>query len=104
MDENSYDGFMKNYYVYIMASISGTLYIGVTNNIRRRVDQHKKHLAPGFTDEYNVDRLLYFESFGDAYSAIQREKQIKGWRREKKVNLIDSLNSNWDDLSDGWYD
>jgi len=95
---------MKSYYVYIVASISGTLYVGVTNNIRKRVDQHKKHLVPGFTDKYNVDRLLYVETLGDAHSAIRREKQIKAWRREKKVKLIDSLNPDWDDLSDGWYD
>ncbi|MBN2136739.1 MAG: GIY-YIG nuclease family protein [Sedimentisphaerales bacterium] len=95
---------MKNYHVYIMVSISGTLYIGVTNNIRKRIDQHKKHLVPGFTDKYSIDRLLYVEVFGDALSAIRREKQIKAWRREKKVKLIDSLNPGWNDLSEEWYD
>lgn len=95
---------MKNYYVYIMASISGTLYIGVTSNIKKRVYEHKNHLIPGFTDKYSIDRLLYFETIGDASSAIKREKQIKTWRREKKINLIDSLNPQWNDLSGDWYD
>ena len=95
---------MKTYYVYIMASKSGTLYTGVTSNIERRVYQHKNHLLPGFTDKYNVDRLLYVETSGDALSAIRREKQIKAWRREKKVRLIDSENPAWEDLSADWYD
>ena len=95
---------MKNYYVYIMASNSGTLYIGVTSNIKKRVYEHKEHLIPGFTDKYNIDRLLYFEVIGDPDSAINREKQIKRWKREKKVTLIDSLNPEWNDLSQDWYD
>ncbi len=86
-----------------MASKSGTLYIGVTNNIRKRVYEHKNHLIPGFTDKYNIDRLLYVETMTDSISAIKREKQIKAWRREKKVELIDSLNPEWDDLSRDWY-
>jgi len=95
---------MKTYYVYIMASNSGTLYIGVTSNIKKRVYEHKNHLIPGFTDKYNIDRLLYFEKIGDPASAINREKQIKAWRREKKTKLIDSMNPEWDDLSQDWYD
>lgn len=87
-----------------MASRSGTLYVGMTNNIKRRVYQHKKHLIPGFTDKYNVDRLLYVETTSDANSAIGREKQIKKWRREKKIALVDSQNPDWKDLSDGWYE
>jgi putative endonuclease len=87
-----------------MASRSGTLYVGLTSNIKRRVDQHKKHSVPGFSDKYSVERLLYFETLGDPVSAIRREKQIKAWRREKKVKLIDSLNPNWDDISKGWYE
>jgi putative endonuclease len=87
-----------------MASESGTLYVGLTSNIKRRVDQHKKHSVPGFSDKYNVERLLYFETLGDPVSAIWREKQIKAWRREKKVKLIDSLNPNWNDISKGWYE
>lgn len=87
-----------------MASKSGTLYVGITNNIKKRVYEHKNHLIPGFTDKYNVDRLLYFEVIREAFSAVKREKQIKAWRREKKVKLIDSLNPEWNDLSEGWYE
>jgi putative endonuclease len=95
---------VKNYYVYILSSNSGTLYVGITRNIRKRVHEHKSHLVPGFTDKYDVDRLLYFETIGDAISGIKREKQIKKWRRQKKVALIDSVNPEWKDLSQGWYD
>ena len=95
---------MKTFYFYIMASESGTLYIGVTSNIKKRVWEHKNHLVPGFTDKYMIEKLLYFETIGDAISAINREKQIKKWRRQKKVKLIDSENPNWSDLSQDWYD
>ena len=87
-----------------MVSKSGTLYVGMTNNIKRRVFEHKNHLVPGFTDKYSIDRLLYFETFTNPSSAINREKQIKAWRREKKVKLIDSQNPAWNDSSEGWYD
>jgi len=87
-----------------MASKSGTIYVGMTNNIKKRVYEHKNHLVPGFTDKYDIVRLLYFEKIGDSASAINREKQIKAWRREKKVTLIDSLNPEWIDLSKDWYD
>lgn len=87
-----------------MGSSTGTLYTGITNNLTRRVFEHKNHIVAGFTDRYNIDRLLYFETFHDAASAINREKQIKKWRREKKVKLIDSVNPKWKDLSKGWYD
>ena len=95
---------MKTNYLYIMASKAGTLYVGFTSDIKRRVYEHKKHIIPGFTDKYHVDRLLYVETFGNAVSGIRREKQIKAWRREKKVWLIDSANPKWHDLSAGWYD
>jgi len=95
---------MKTYYIYIMASKTGTLYVGLTNNIKRRVYQHKQHKVPGFTDKYDIDRLLYFETLGDSLSAIRREKQIKAWRREKKIQLIDSQNPGWNDLSEDWYE
>lgn len=95
---------MKTFYVYIMASKTGTLYVGFTNNITQRVYQHKQHLVPGFTAKYNVDRLLYCESFNDAFSAIGREKQLKKWSRQKKINLIDSENPQWNDLSKDWYE
>ena len=94
----------KQYYVYITGSKSGTLYIGMTNNIKERIYKHKKHLVGGFTDKYNVDRLLYFETSCDPLSAIRREKQLKRWRREKKVALVDSENPGWKDLSEGWYE
>ena len=94
---------MRGYFVYIMASVSGTLYIGMSNDIKRRVWEHKQHLIKGFTDDYDIDRLLYFESFEDVSEAIEREKQLKGWKREKKIGLIDSLNCKWEDLAEGWY-
>lgn len=95
---------MKVFYVYIMGSKTGTLYVGVTSNIERRVYEHKNHLLPGFTDKYNVDQLLYYEETNNPISAISREKQIKAWRREKKVKLIDSMNVAWNDLSEDWYE
>ena len=95
---------MSNYYVYIVSSSTGTLYVGMTNNIRRRVYEHKNKLLAGFSKKYNIDCLLYFETFSDPNSAIAREKQIKNWRREKKVKLIDANNKDWTDLSSDWYD
>ena len=94
---------MKTYYVYIMASASRTLYTGVTNNLERRVLQHREKLQEGFTALYNINRLVYFEVFGDVRAAINREKQIKGWTRRKKIALIESVNRDWKNLSDGWY-
>jgi putative endonuclease len=93
---------MKQYYVYIMTSPSGTLYTGTTNNLKRRVYEHKHKVIEGFTQKYNVTRLVYFEETGDVSAATAREKQIKGWRRSKKIALIKSLNPKWQDLSDGW--
>jgi len=87
-----------------MGSKSGTLYVGVTSNLKKRVYEHKNHLIPGFTDKYGINRLLYFETMGDPASAINSEKQLKKWRRNKKIKLIDSLNPEWDDLSQDWYD
>lgn len=86
------------YYVYIVASISRTLYIGVTNDLRRRVYQHKMGNIPGFTARYKVNRLVYFESAEEA--AIAREKQLKGWVRRRKLALIEAENPEWNDLSD----
>ena len=94
---------MKTSYVYIMGSESGTLYVGMTSEIKKRVYEHKNHLIPGFTDKYNIGRLLYVETMGEPTSAINREKQIKAWRREKKVALIDSQNIAWNDISEDWY-
>ena len=87
------------YYVYIMASLSGTLYVGVTNNVYTRVTQHKEGALDGFTKKYGVCRLVYYEVFHYVNNAIARETQIKGWRRSKKVALIESVNPDWRDLS-----
>jgi putative endonuclease len=95
---------MKHYCVYIMTSPSGTLYTGMTNDLKRRVYQHKHKLIEGFTEKYNVTRLAYCEETQDVQTAIAREKEIKSWRRSKKLGLIKSLNPKWQDLSDGWYD
>src|SRR5271169_5101915 len=92
----------KTYYVYILASKSRTLYTGVTNNLERRVVEHRRKLVPGFTARYNINRLVYFEVFHDVLDAIAREKQIKAWGRMKKIALIESTNRDWKDLSDGW--
>ena len=86
-----------------MASESGTLYTGMTNSIKKRVYEHKSHLIECFTDKYNVDKRLYLESFSEPKSAIRREKQIKSWRRQKKVALIDKENPGWIDLGKDWY-
>jgi putative endonuclease len=91
------------YYVYMMTNNSRTLYTGVTNNLEKRVLQHKRKLVPGFTSQYNLTRLVYYETFDDVRVAIQREKQIKGWLRAKKVALIVSGNPAWRDLSQDWY-
>jgi len=90
------------YAVYIMASRSHNLYIGVTNDIGRRVREHKSHTFEGFTARYNVDRLVWYKIYGDVRDAIAREKQLKGWIRAKKIRLIEALNPTWQDLSEEW--
>ena len=95
---------MKQLYVYIMTNRSGTLYTGVTNDLHRRVWEHKHKVIEGFTKKYNITRLVYFEVFGNAREAIAREKQIKGWVRRKKIALIEADNPKWRDLSEGWYE
>jgi len=94
----------KTYYVYIMTNQSRTLYVGFTNNIRRRAWEHKAGLVEGFTHRYKIDILVYVESFSDVSCAIEREKQIKRWRRDKKLKLIAQSNPEWRDLSDGLHD
>jgi len=94
---------MSDYFVYILASKSRTLYTGVTNDLARRVYEHKHKLLPGFTSRYNITRLVYFEATPDVRAAIAREKQIKRWRREKKVALIESANRDWKDLAREWF-
>ena len=93
----------KTYYVYIMGSLSGTLYIGMTSKLHERTFEHKFHRVEGFTDKYEVERLLYWESFDLVHRAIAREKQLKGWRRSKKVALIESVNPHWLDLAREWF-
>ncbi len=93
----------RSYCVYIMGSLSGTLYIGMTGNLHKRVFEHKFHRVVGFTSKYDVERLLYWESFGEVLNAIDREEQLKGWRRSKKIGLIESVNPQWLDLSRDWY-
>jgi len=94
---------MHFYYVYILTNRSKTLYIGVTGNLEKRVFEHKHRLTPGFASRYKIDRLVYFERFGDVAAAIAREKQIKGLTRLKKMALIVSMNPEWKDLSAGWF-
>ena len=94
----------RRYSVYILGSLSGTLYIGITSNLPFRVRQRKEHTIRGFTAKYVVDRLLYYETFGEVSTAIAREKQLKGWKRERKIALIEKSNPQWMDLSHGWYD
>jgi putative endonuclease len=91
------------YYVYILTNLSKTFYTGVTSNLEKRVFEHKHGLTPGFASRYKIDRLVYFERFGDIHAAIAREKQIKGLLRLKKMALIVSVNPEWKDLSDGWF-
>ncbi len=93
----------RTYCVYIVGSLSGTLYIGMTGNLHKRAFQHKFHRIEGFTDRYHVERLLHWESYDEVHKAIAREKQLKGWRRSKKVVLIESMNPQWLDLSKEWY-
>jgi len=87
------------YHVYILSSATGVLYTGVTNYLERRTLEHKQKIAPGFTQQHAIDRLVYFEGFNDARNAIAREKQIKRWRRDKKLTLIRTLNPKLRDLS-----
>jgi len=93
---------MRTYCVYIMASISRTLYVGVTNDLERRVREHKEGLIEGFTRKYRIKKLVYYETLNTPRDAIAREKQIKGWRRARKVELIESVNPTWKDLAHEW--
>ncbi len=90
---------MKNYYVYILSNEAKTLYIGITNNLERRIYEHKNKLIDGFTKKYNLTKLVYYETTSEVKDAITREKQLKGWLRMKKITLIDESNPGWDDLS-----
>ncbi|MGH9499266.1 MAG: GIY-YIG nuclease family protein [Terriglobales bacterium] len=88
------------YCAYIVSSNTGTLYIGMTNSIDRRMQQHKSGEIAGFASKYHCDRLIYYESFDDVHKAIGREKQLKGWSRAKKIALIESMNPRWADLAE----
>ena len=90
---------MRTYYVYIVASRSRVLYTGVTNDLARRVDEHKRGVNAGFTSRYRITRLVYFEEFTDIRDAITREKQIKDWTRSRRVALIERRNPLWEDLT-----
>jgi len=94
---------VHQYFVYIMASRARTLYIGVTNDLERRVFEHKQGQDGSFTSKYNVTKLVYHDSTSDVGSAIAREKELKGWRRSKKVALVESMNPEWKDLALRWY-
>jgi putative endonuclease len=91
------------FFVYILASHSGALYTGVTRDLLRRVYQHREGLIPGFTRRYRVTHLVYFEETSEARTAFARERQIKGWSRLKKVQLVESINSGWIDLAESWF-
>ena len=94
----------KSYYVYILASKrNGTLYIGVTNNLEKRVAEHKTKIFEGFTEKYDVNELVFFEETNDINSAIAREKQLKKWNRDWKLKLIEKSNPDWKDLSKEWF-
>ena len=93
----------NNYYVYILTNWNNrVMYVGVTNDLERRLYEHRHRLADGFTKRYNVHKLVYFEQTGDVLAAIEREKQIKGWLRRKKNELVESENPLWEDLSERW--
>jgi putative endonuclease len=93
---------VRTYCIYIMASRSRVLYTGVTNDLARRVSEHKRGLVSGFTRKYRITRLVYFEEFADIRDAIAREKEIKGWKRLRKISLIESRNPTWEDLAESW--
>ena len=89
---------MKSYFIYILSSKNKVLYIGMTENLSRRIFEHKQRLTDGFTKRYNVDKLVYFEVLPDLKSAVKREKQLKNWHRQWKIHLIESKNKSWKDL------
>lgn len=93
---------MKRYFVYILSNASRTLYVGFTNDLERRVHEHRAKHVEGFTWKYNVTLLMHAEEFSQVGDALAREKELKGWSRAKKVALIEAENSRWDDLSAGW--
>jgi len=96
---------LHQYYLYILSNKkNGTLYIGVSNNLERRMFEHKNKLVEGFTKTYGLDKLVYFEIFQFINDAIKREKSMKKWKRQWKINLIEENNPTWNDLSADWFD
>jgi putative endonuclease len=95
---------VREYYFYMMASYRGALYAGVTNDLTRRAHDDKQEVVDGFTKKYNVTKLVYHEATDSIEAAIEREKQVKGWLRRKKVALIESVNPYWEDLAKEWYE
>jgi putative endonuclease len=93
---------VSTYHVYIVTNAMKTLYTGMSNNLERRIFEHRARASPGFSSEHGTDRLVFVEAYSDINEAIAREKQIKGWRRPKKIALIEANNPGWDDLSEGW--
>ena len=92
------------YYVHILTNkTNNVLYIGMTGDIQRRISEHKSEMIDGFSKRYHTHKLVYFEEYGDSMEAISREKQLKGYKRDKKIALIDKMNPDWNDLSDDWY-
>ena len=96
------DGFYYKFWVYILSSKTGTLYVGITGYFDRRIMQHKMDTIEGFTKKYKVHRLVYYETFDHVANAISREKQLKGWRRSKKKALVEKVNPRWQDLAENW--
>ena len=94
----------KAMYAYVLASVTRRLYVGVTNDLVRRVWQHRTGAIPGFTRKYSITRLVYFESFDDPMVAIKREKQLKSWARVKKLTLVESMNPSWMDRAEDWFE
>jgi putative endonuclease len=96
---------MRSFYVYLLTNHNNkVMYVGMTNDLKRRVHEHKAKLVVGFTEKYNVSKLVYFEETSDVHAAIMREKEIKKWRREKKDRLVVAANPDWKDLSNGWFE
>ena len=95
---------MENYYTYILTNWNNqVMYIGVTNNLERRILEHKNGIVKGFTSKYNINKLVYYEYTSDINAAIAREKQLKGWKRSKKNELVESTNPEWKDISEDWF-
>jgi putative endonuclease len=93
---------VRQFWIYILASASRVLYVGLTNDLEKRLFEHRTGITKGFADRYNCKRLVYYEVTEDPIAAITREKQIKGWLRTKKIALIETMNPEWKDLSEEW--